>query len=266
MMKLSKHLVVLAAVFMIALGSARVSAQTAGQFQDFTLVLETPKTQYLELQTIPLVITFKNDTKTPLTGHTVLEFGASFVHLYIDRPDGPQEIPVSMMIRDVFADPHVFQPGEQIKRTTALNYRLNNVFPNPGTYRLHVRLRSLDGKDTISSKPMEVEIVKPNGADAQALQFILDHSNPAYFFTGIQAVKNPEQLKVLENFVDVYGDSSYGDDASFALAGVQFAERDYQKARTSLEKLLKKPNYFFAAEVSDYLKMIEQRVRVADRP
>jgi len=165
MMKLSKHLLLPAAVFMLALGSARVSAQTAGQFQDFTLVLETPRTQYLELQTIPLVMTFKNDTKTPLTGHTVLEFGASFMRLYIDRPDGPQEIPVSMMIRDVFAVPHVFQPGEQIKRTTALNYRLDNVFPNPGTYRLHVRLRSLDGKDTIDRAFIDSVLARPKSAD-----------------------------------------------------------------------------------------------------
>ena len=266
MMKFTNHVLLLAAVFIIGLDSARVSAQTSDRFEDFTLVLETPQTRYLELQTIPLVITLKNGTQTPLTGHTVLEFGASFLHLYVDRPDGPQEIPVSMMILDVFADPHVFQPGEQIKRTTGLNYRLNKVFPSPGTYRLYVRLRSLDGKDNISSKPMEVEIVRPDGADAQALQFVRDHSDQAYFFTGMQAVKDAEQLKVLENFVAVYGDSSYGDDASFVLGEVQFALRDYQKARATFERLSKKTKYAFAAEVADFLKMIEQRLRVADRP
>jgi len=266
MMKLSKNVLLLAAAFMICQVSASVSAQTSDQFQAFTLVLETPNTKYLELQPIPLIITFKNDTKTPLTGHTVLKFGASFLHLYIDRPDGPQEVPVSMLISDVVASSRVFQPGEQIKETTALGYKLNNVFPTLGNYRLHVRLRSLDGRDTVSSKPIEVAIVKPEGRDAQALQFIRDHSDPAYFFTGISAVKNPEQLKVLEDFVALYGDSAYGDDASLTLAHLQFAQRDYDKARTIFEKLLKKPNYIFASEVSKYLRLIEQRMRVAERP
>ena len=265
MMKLRGHLLLLAVVFMIGPDSGGVSAQPSGRFQDFTLVLETPKTQYFELQPIPLVITLKNATQTPLTGHIVLEFGASFLHLYVDRPDGPQEVPVSTMTLDVFAQPRVFQPGEQIKRTTVLNFRLNKTFPTPGTYRLHLRLISLDGMDSVSSKPVEVEIVKPDGPDAQALQFIRDRSNPDYFFTGIHAVKYPEQLQVLENFVAVYADSSYGDDASFALGEVQFGKRDYQKARTTFEKLLKKTNYVFAAEVSDYLKMIE-RMTVPDRP
>ncbi len=168
-----------------------------------------------------------------------------------------------MLVLDVYAEPHVFQPGEQIKKTAGFNYRLDKVFPKPGTYRLHVCLTSLDGKESVSSKPMEVEIVQPDGPDAQALQFIRDHSEPGDFFTGIHTVKNPEQLQVLENFVAVYGESTYADDASLTLGEVQFANRDYQKARTILEKLSKKTNYAFAATVSEYLKLIEQRTRAA---
>jgi len=257
-MKFPGLALLLAAVFMIGLDSARVSAQ---KFQDFTLVLESPKTKYVELQPIPLVITLKNDTRAPLVGHVALEFGASFMHLYIDDPDGPHEVPVSMFTLDVVASPRVFQPGEQIKRTTGLHFRLNKTFPNPGTYRLHLQLRSLDGTETVSSKPMELEIVKPDGLDAQALQYIRDHSEPAYFFTGVRAVRNPEQLQVLEKFVALYGDSSYADDASFALGEVQSAMGDYQKARATFEKLLKKTNYAFAAEVSDSLKSVEERLR-----
>jgi hypothetical protein len=120
-MKFRRHVLLLAALFMISLDVAGVSAQTPGPFQDLTLVLETPKTKYLELQPIPLVVTLKNATPKPLVGHTVLQFGASFSHLYIDRPEGPQEVPVSTMILDVVASPRVFPPGEQIKETVSLN-------------------------------------------------------------------------------------------------------------------------------------------------
>lgn len=260
-MRFRRHVLLLAAVLIVGLDSARLSAQPSGRFQDFSLVLETPQSRYLELQPIPLVVTLKNDTQVPLTGHTVLSFGASFLHLYIDRDDGPQEIPVSTMILDVYGKPRVFQPGDQIKETAGFNLRLDKVFPKPGTYRLHVRLISLDGKDSVSSKPVELEIVEPDGLDAHALQFIRDHSDPGYFFTGIRAVRNPEQQQVLENFVAVYGDSTYGDDASLVLGELQFATRDYQKARTTFEKLSKKPNYAYVATVTEFLRMIEQRTR-----
>ncbi len=266
MMKFRRHVLLLAVVLMIGLNCARVSAQPYGRFQDFTLTLETPKTRYVELEPIPLVITLKNNTRTPLVGHMVLEFGASYLNLFIDRPDGSQRVPVSLFTLDVFGAAHVFQPGEQIKKTDGLIYRLNKTFPSPGTYRLHLRLTSLDYKDSVWSKPLELEIVKPDGLDAQALQFIRDHSEPTYFFIGVGVVKNPEQLKVLEKFVAEYGDSSYGDGALFVLGQVQIAVRDYPKARATFEKLLKKPNYPFAADVSDYLKMIEQQVRVENRP
>lgn len=260
-MRFRRHVLLLAAVLIVGLDSARLSAQPSGQFQDFSLVLETPKSRYPELQPIPLVMTLRNDTQAPLTGHTVLEFGTSYLRLYIERSDGPEEIRVSMFTLHIYAEPRVFQPGQQIKRTAGLTFRLNKIFPKPGTYRLHLRLTSLDGKDTVSSKPMELEIAQPDGLDVQALQFIRDNSEPAYFFTGIHAVKNPEQLQVLENFVAVYGDSSYADDASLALGQVQFALRDYQKARTTLEKLSKKPDYAFAATVAEFLKLIEQKTR-----
>jgi hypothetical protein len=55
-------------------------------------------------------------------------------------------------------------------------------------------------------------------------------------------------------------------DASHGAGIIGIALRDYQKARTTFEKLLKKPDYAFAAEVSDFLKMIEERTRVAERP
>jgi hypothetical protein len=196
-------------------------------------------------------------------GHTVLKFEANYLNLYIDYPDGRQKVPVTMLKIGVFGQARVFQPGEQTKETAVLNHWLNKTFPTPGNYRLHLQFTSIDGKAHVWSKPLELEIVQPDGLEAQAVRFIRDHSNPTYFFTGIEAVKNPEQLQVLENFVAEYGDSAYGDDASFALAEVQFALRDYQKARTTFEKLSKKTNYVFAAKASDFLKMIEQRT---DRP
>ena len=45
---------------------------------------------------------------------------------------------------------------------------------------------------------------------------------------------------------------------------VQFAKRDYQKARTQFEKLSKKSDFGFAGEVSKYLKWIEREEKKKD--
>ena len=265
-MRIFKHFLLPAALFIVVLHSPGRSAPVSGKFQDFTLILATPKERYLVLQPIPIFITLKNETETPLVGHNALEFGMGFLHLYIDRGDGPHEISVSLLTKNVVVPPREFKPGEEVKTTDRLSLKLNEVFPKPGSYKLHVRLISNDGKESVSSKPIEVEIVEPDGLDAHALQFIRDHDEPAYFFTGIHAVKKPEQLQVLENFVAVYAESSYADEASFVLGEVQFAKRDYQKARKHFEKLSKKSDYAFAAEASDYLKLIDRREKEKDRP
>ena len=265
-MRTFKYFLLVSALFVFALYSSGRSASNSGQFQDFTLTLATPKASYLELQPIPIVITLKNETDAPLVGHGALELGTGFLHLYVDRGDGPQEVSVSPFTMTVIAPPREFKPGEEVQKLDRLSFKLNKAFPQPGTYKLHVRLISNDGKESVSSKPIEVEIVAPDGLDAHALKFIRDNSDPAYFYTGIRAVKKAEQLQVLENFVAVYGESTYADEALFALGEVQFARRDYQKARKFFEKLSKKSDYVFAGEATEYLKQIEHEEKIKDRP
>jgi hypothetical protein len=265
-MRAFKYFLLLSVLFIVALYSSGRSASISGQFQDFTLTLATPKAQYLELQPIPLVITLKNETEAPLVGHNALEFGSGFLQLYIDRGDGPEEIAVSPFTKTIFAPPREFKPGEEVQKLERLSFKLNKVFPQPGTYRLHVRLNSHDGKESVSSKAIEVQIVEPDGLDAHALQFIRERGDPAYFFTGAQAVKKAEKLQVLENFLAVYGETTYADEVAFVLGEVQFAKRDYQKARKFFEKLSKKSDYAFAGEVSEYLELIAREEKKKDHP
>ena len=245
----------------------RRSASVAGEFQNFTLSLATPKTRYLELQPIPIVITLKNETEAPLVGHRVLEFGTAYLRLYVDRGDGPHEVrPLSLLIKDVIANSREFKPGEEVKTTERLNLKLNEVFPKPGTYQLHARLNSSEGKESVTSQPIEVEIVQPVGLDAQALEFIRNNDEPAYFFTGLRTIRQPEKLQLLENFVAVYGQSAYADEATFLLGQVQFARREYQKARTIFEGLSKRSDYVFAGQASEYLRRIEREEKRKERP
>ncbi len=120
------------------------------------------------------------------------------------------------------------------------------------------RLISSDGKESVSSKPLEVEIVQPEGLDAQALEFIRAYDEPAYFFTGFRLLQDHAKSQVLENFVAVYGQSAYADEAAFLLGQVQLAKGEYQKARTHFERLSKKSDFTFAGQASDYINRIDR--------
>jgi hypothetical protein len=258
-MRICKPLLLMAVLFVLVPQYSGRPALVSGKFKDLTLTLTTPKKSYLELQPIPIVITLKNETNEPLEGHEVLEFGTGYLQLYVDRGSGPEEISqLTVLKKMIFPKPREFKPGEEISVTECLNLKLNEVFPKPGTYRLQARLVAIGGKETVSSKPIKVEIVEPDGLDAHALQYIREHDDPAYFFTGIKTVKNPERLQVLENFNAIYSQSGYADDATFLLGQVEFAKRDYQKARAHLEKLSRKSDFGFAGEASKFLKMIER--------
>jgi len=267
-MKICKSLLlVVVGLFVLVPQYSGRPAVEKGTFKDLTLTLAMPKKSYLELQPIPLVITLKNETNEPLEGHGVLGFGTGYLQLYVDRGNGPEEISqLTLMKRAVYAEPREFKSGEEVSVTERLNLKLNEVFPRPGTYRLQARLIAIGGKETVSSKPIKVEIVAPDGLDAHALQYIREHDDPAYFFTGINAVKNPEKLEVLENFNAIYSQSGYADDATLVLGQVQFAKRDYEKARALFEKLSRKSDFSFSGETSKYLKWIEREEKKKDRP
>lgn len=262
-MKIFRYFLLVGALFILGVHNPGRSAPISGQFQDFTLTLATPKARYLELQPIAIVIRLKNETNEPLVGHNALQFGSGYIKLYV----GSHKIEDLTVVKGaVVASPREFKPGEEVTTKQRLNLKLNEIFPQPGTYQLSARLISSDGQESVSSKPIEVEIAAPVGLDAQALEFIRAHDEPAYFFTGARLADKPEKLRVLENFVAVYGQSTYADDASLLLGRAQLTRGEYEKARAHFERLSKKQDFAFASEASEFLQRTDREERKKDRP
>lgn len=255
-------LLFLAALFLVP---QQRPASTTGELKDFTLTVTTPKRSYLEFEPIPIVITLKNETNRPLMGHSVFDFSASYFHLFVHRDDGRQELSLSTLISDVIGIHREFRPGEEAKKTQCLNVRLGQAFPKLGKYQLTAELRSLDGSPSVSSQPFEVEIVAPQGLDAEALKFIRANADPDYFFTGVQRQKILE-LSVVENFLALYSETVYGNEATFVLGEIQYAKRQYRKARATFESLAKKPNYPFGSDVAAYLQLIDHELSIKRQP
>lgn len=258
-MRILQYCLVVVVLFIVGWNYAGRSTPSTGKFQDLTLTVATPRTRYVELEPIPIVVTLKNETEMSIVGHGALGFDSGYLRLYVTRNDGPHEIgQLSISQKLVEAQTHEFKPGDEVKRMERLNIRLNEVFPVPGTYELTARLSSGDGKETISSKPILVEIAEPIGLDAQALEFIRANDEPAFFFTGARVINQPKNLQTLEHFVVVFGQSAYGDEASLLLAKAQFAQGENQRARAQFERLSKKTDFAFAGEAAEYLKRVDR--------
>src|SRR5262245_47257364 len=163
-MRISRYLLPLALLFIVVPQSPGSPTQDTGDFQKFTLALETPKKKYVEIQPIPIVVTLRNDTDAVLVGHGSIGFNSGYLQLSVDAGDGPRELgQLSLAISNVASSPREFKPGEQVTITDRLNLKLNEVFPRPGTYKLQARLMSSDRKESVSSKPLEIEIVRAVG-------------------------------------------------------------------------------------------------------
>lgn len=269
-MKVIRIFALLGVAFILATiaiwGREQSAAQDTG-FSKLTLTMTTSKAKYVELEPIPIVLTLRNETNEPVVGHTVLEFTSGYVQLYVAREHGPQQVKLSLGKKLIRPQPRELKPGDTAEVMDTLNLKLDEVFPKPGTYQLQARLLSSDGKETISSKPVEVEIAQPEGMDAQALEYIRANGEPGYFFTGSGVMWKPEKLQRLENFVAIFGESAYGNDATLLLGQVHTAKREYDKARKLFEKLSKKPDVAIAKKASEYLKRIEREEKEKkDRP
>ena len=268
-MKVIRIFALLGVAFILATiviwGRGQSAPQDTG-FTKLTFTMKTSKAKYVELEPIPIVLTLKNETNEPLPGHTVLEFTSGYVQVYVAREHGPQQIKLSLGKKLTKPQPRELKLGETAEVMDTLNLKLDEVFPKPGTYQLQARLLSSDGKETISSKPVEVEIVQPEGMDAQALEYIRATDEPGYFFTGSGLTVKPEKLQKLENFVAIFGETAYGNDATFLLGQVHTARREYAKARKLFEKLSNKSDSPIASKASEYLKRIEREEKKKDHP
>lgn len=128
--------------------------------------------------------------------------------------------------------------------------RVSEFFPQPGNYRLQFFLNGL------TSSPIDIKVEHPIGAEKKAFEFLKKREGNVSFYW-VWNEKNGVSL--LEEFVDRYGRSAYGDMAIHFLGNIYFAKGQFDKARIEFEKLINSRHLQLVEDARRLLVDIEKR-------
>lgn len=132
-----------------------------------------------------------------------------------------------------------------------------SFFPEPGNYQIQFELHSPGGDKTIQSNILDVTIVKPTGANKEALDYMKKHHE--FFGLSSWTPEGNENQALLETFVNKYGESVYGEIAISNLGAFYLAKGEFDKAKAEFEKISGSQNTVIAKEANDLLADIARK-------
>ena len=238
-------------------GYAYHRQQQSVGFSDLTLEAFTTKQKFIQLEPIPITLELSNKTAEPVVTQTSLNFDGNLVQLFVENSlNEQQEIGLSSVRVLMSIDPITIQPGGKYRgRQQLLVLALDRAFPQPGHYYLQFVLKDRMSEEVVKSDRLEIEIKRPEGLDLEAFNFIKSKGKQSNFFNSV-TVSTPNTV---EEFVARYGESVYGDYATFMLGQFYFIKQEFEKAKGQLEKVSTKAKFFFADEASNYLDKIKKK-------
>jgi hypothetical protein len=123
-----------------------------------------------------------------------------------------------------------------------------DVMSEPGKYTIQFLLSDL------RSNIIDVVIEEPKGIDKQAFEFLNTHGKDVWFGN---IFEQRDGLRSMEEFVILYGQSKYGDEAIYQLGKRYMITGQKEKAQRELEKIKNSKNLFIAENVKEMLAKIE---------
>lgn len=230
-------------------------------FDDLTLNLTALKSQVLPLEPIPFQLTLSNNTDSPITIETALSFSWGGLRLEIKKPNGKVVAPTQNTsgAGRMFIFPKDILPGEKIESTTQdFEFKIQDYFGRVGEYQIRATLNNKDGKK-VTSEWVDVTVEEPTLTDKAAYEYLkrkLD-KHPQNFLP-FTAWGTEE----LEEFVLQHPGTRYANYARYRL-GERYFERDKEKAQEQFRQI-QDPNFFYAQDVSEKLKKLEQQLKEKD--
>lgn len=147
------------------------------------------------------------------------------------------------------------EPRESIEAKELITLGMVRYFPEPGSYEIQATITSSDGKQSVESKPVTINIQEPTGADRPAYNLIRNSSFQEFLFSGSEfgSVKD-----TLETITALYPNSVYAKHASFVLGENYFYGKNYPQALLNLVRLENDANFIHAEKVRRYLTEIRK--------
>jgi hypothetical protein len=242
-------------------GSAQQpSAAQRLEFSQLTLKLSSTKEDFVQLEPIPIILNLRNETDQPIVGHSALDFSNNFVKLFLIRENGEtSEIQrLSPVTGNTAASPKKFGPSENLEAKQALAFQLDKTFPHPGNYRIQAVLYDAGWSSEVRSNVLTIHILKPEGLNLQAFEYIKSLGASSYFFSGVGFSSKEQARASLEDFINRFGETAYADYAAFSLGEFYFYDKEYQRADKRFNHLAKRTDFVLADKAQKYLEKIKR--------
>lgn len=228
-------------------------------FSELTFVVTPERDAFLPMEPIVLRLTLINNTNSPVLGHTDIDFNSGYVDLYVSDGQGNRIEIGSLPTRRVSRMPNKDKliPPNQKTEVTDVFYTLHRYFPETGTYTFEMELRGIKSEQKVKAAPFNINIVNPTGRDRAAYNFLKTKKVPMFFFYG-QGSAESELFKHFENIANQFGDTDYGDYATWVVANTSRFRGDKVKAKQMLKRLQSRPNFVFKEKVKELLEELEE--------
>jgi hypothetical protein len=235
------------------------------------LELSTNKHTFVLLE--PIALTFKLAmTDQPLPGQSAANPRFGRLYALASSESGVEAIPGFSLNPDSSILTAAIEPGQPRELQLIFVPSEYKKLMRTGKYQIKAMLE-VRPDIRAESVPLTIEIVEPGGLDLEASRYIRSKGLPAYFFEGRliihdgddQRAVRAEAIKNLEEFVSLFGGSSYGDYATVVLSGFYFSQMEYALAISTLERLATKEEFARLDSVLSTLAAANAKLNNADK-
>lgn len=256
-MKKQLYLICFLSLILALISTQNTLAQEAipqkDDFEKMSFEVRLNKSEYLLLEPVSVEFKFSNQTNEPLK---------------VVSPEYTSDIRIKSVFNgktnyynDLFGFsinqlriPRVFQPGESVEEIGIIKEQVGRIFPEPGNYEIQFILK---GNGTEKTSTVNLVIKEPMGINKEAFDYLKafkKENGGGSLFSWSGKINAQRRKELLQEFVDKYSESEYGEYAILSLGNhYLYYENNLEKADAEFEKLKSSENLVLAKQANKSL-------------
>lgn len=231
-----------------------MSSEKSGKFSDLTFTISTDKAEFLPMEPVRLSLTVSNNTTSVIKGHSTMQFRFKYVGIAVKNESGQtKQIPqLSALVSRISAPNMIPIQQNQQFQVSEVFYNLHDSYSELGNYTIQATLFDAQHKDFVLSNPVTIKIVKPDGINAEAYNFLKKFQGVGLLLSGGM------EFDVYTELSNKFPNTLYSDYSDYIIAKRYLFEKDYSKAEPILRHLSQSQTFIFKSEVEQKLARIEE--------